>query len=72
MKVGQQTILAKQLNVSNALISRLLNGNRPISNAMARRLAEIFPETTPGFWIDADLATLKRMFESWNPRPETR
>jgi plasmid maintenance system antidote protein VapI len=69
---GIQTKLARHLSVTDALISLILKGERPISNEMAKRLAELFPETTPGFWIDADLATIKRIFDQWNPRPEIK
>jgi plasmid maintenance system antidote protein VapI len=38
---------------------------------MAVKLSELFGET-PGFWIDADIAQLKRMVDQWDPRPEIR
>jgi plasmid maintenance system antidote protein VapI len=64
--------MAKQLGVSDALMSLVLSGDRPISNEMARRLATEFPETTPGYWIDIDLKQLQRMIDQWSPRPEIR
>jgi hypothetical protein len=43
-----------------------------MSKSTALRLAEIFPETTPGYWINLNLIELKRIAEQWEPRPETR
>lgn len=64
-----QTQIAAALGVSNAVISRLLSGQRPISKYLANRLAEFFPDKTAGFFIDADLAEIKRLLEQWQPRP---
>jgi plasmid maintenance system antidote protein VapI len=64
--------MAKHLGVSDALMSLVLSGERPISNEMARRLAKLFPDTTPGYWIDIDLKQLQRMVDQWNPRPDIR
>ena len=67
-----QTQLATALGVSNAVVSRLLSGKRPISIDLANRLAEIFPDKTAGFFIDADLAEIVRLLEQWEPRPPMR
>lgn len=71
MNRGIQTKLAEQLGVTSGSISLVLSGKQPISRPMAVKLAELFGES-PGFWIDADLLTLKRIIDQWEPRPETR
>jgi addiction module HigA family antidote len=68
---GIQTKLAEQLGVTSAIISLVLSGKQPISRPMAVKLSELFGQT-PGFWIDADIAQLKRMVDQWNPGPEIR
>jgi len=45
------TSLARRLQVARTTMSRILNGHAGISAAMAIRLADVLPNTTPEFWL---------------------
>ena len=53
-----QADIAQKINVSQQYISLILSGKRRPSWDLAKALAEIFPETDPSFWMDADPATM--------------
>ena len=45
------TQLAKHLSISRVSLSRLLNGVNGISGNMALKLAQAFPKTSAGHWM---------------------
>ena len=55
--LGDMTIkeAAKRLGVTRPNLSRILNGHAGISAAMALRLAQAMPYTSPEFWLKMQL-----------------
>ena len=51
------TSLAARLRVARTTLSRILNGRAGISAAMAIRLAEALPNSSPEFWLRMQMTT---------------
>lgn len=61
MKATQQQI-AEALSVSQAFVSMVLSGKKPISWPMADRLNELFPDKSIKQWKQATPDDLRRAF----------
>ena len=61
------TSLARRLNVARTTLSRILNGHAGISAAMAIRLAEALPNSSPEFWL-----RMQMNYDLWQARKRMR
>ena len=57
------TSLAQRLKVARTTLSRILNGHAGISAAMAIRLAQVLPNTSPEFWL-----RMQMNYDLWQAR----
>jgi addiction module HigA family antidote len=57
------TTLAERLQVARTTLSRLLNGHAGVSAEMALRLAKVFPNTSPEFWL-----RMQMNYDLWQAR----
>jgi len=61
MKIKQKHI-SRHLGISQAMVSMVLTGKRPVSWPMAVRLAEMFPGKSLAQWKDAEPDDLRKAF----------
>lgn len=61
------TSLAARLRVARTTLSRILNGHAGISAAMAIRLAEVLPNSSPEFWLK-----MQMNYDLWEARRSMR
>jgi antitoxin HigA-1 len=63
--LGNMTVAeaAKRLGVTRTHLSRILNGHAGISAAMALRLSQAMPHTSPEFWLKMQLN-----YDLWHAR----
>jgi antitoxin HigA-1 len=61
------TSLAARLRVARTTLSRILNGHAGISAAMAIRLAEVLPNSSPEFWL-----RMQMNYDLWEARKSAR
>ncbi|RLB94616.1 MAG: hypothetical protein DRH26_00680 [Deltaproteobacteria bacterium] len=55
--------IAIALNISDALVSRLLSGERKVSWPLAERLSKMFPGRSISEWKRVNPEEIKRVFE---------
>jgi len=58
----KQKDIANTLNISDALVSRLLSGERKVSWPMAERLSKMFPGRSISEWKRASVEEIKQAF----------
>jgi addiction module HigA family antidote len=61
----KQEQIAEKLDISQSLVSQILNGNRSVSKRVALRLAEQFGNN-PAFWLFATLDEIKEAIRKKN------
>lgn len=61
------TKLAEALGVSRKALSHIINGHKSVTPDMALRLAQAFPPTAAGFWLN-----LQKNYDLWHAQQRSQ
>lgn len=60
MNTRTQVEISKILEITQAMVSQIMNGRRSVTWAMAKKLSENFGRS-PAWWMEADIAKIRRV-----------